>query len=250
MALLLTLILGLCFLIGIIITKKVKKKSELSLISIACAFMVMLGMIMFDIIPNIASVTKGFEHQWLTIIGYATLGFLLLKGLDLLIPHHHHEHKEKEKNKKEHNEHLYHIGFVMAISLMLHNCLEGISIYITGINDMKLGLTMALAVALHNIPLGMEIAIGMNTLETKKKSKILCLICLALSSFMGALILFLFQSSFSIILEAALLCMTFGMLLYISLFELFKEVWTYRRQKMIYVGLIVGLIINIILVKL
>lgn len=249
-ALLLTILVGLFFLIGIVITKFIKKKKELSLFSTGLAFTVMLGMILFDIIPEISEGLKEVptNQEWLIIIGFTALGMLLLKGLDLLVPHHHHEHHENEKNKKEHNEHLFHVGFVTCLSLMLHNCLEGISIYVTGITDFKLGLMMTLAVALHNIPLGIEVGVGLSASQHKKNTKLVSIVLLTLSSFLGAFVLMLFGHELNEVVLASLLCITFGMLIYISLFELLREIWNNRRSKLVYGGIALGVLLTIIMV--
>lgn len=249
-ALSLTIIVGLFFLVGMIITKFTSRKKELTLFATGLAFIVMLGMILFDIIPEIGEHVLEFNSgkKWLIIILGTLTGFALLKILDLLIPHHHHEHKEHEKNKKEHNEHLFHIGLVTSISLILHNIIEGMSIYITGVTNFKMGLMMALAVSLHNIPLGIEISVGMDSTKTKQKTKWISTILLTLSSFMGAFLLFLLNHEMNVTVLATLLCITFGMLIYIALFELLKEIWMNRQSKPIYYGIALGVIINIVMV--
>ena len=250
MSLLLTLLVGIFFLIGIIIPKFIKKKKELTLFATGLSFTVMLGMILLDIIPEIGEILVNYPNsqKWSIIIVFTLLGIVILKGLDMLIPHHNHSHQEHEKNKKEHNEHLFHIGLVTSLSLMLHNIIEGISIYATGLTNLKAGFLMSLAVALHNIPLGMEVVIGLESSKNKKKMKLISIMLLTFSSFFGSLILFLFRVEMSMTIEAALLCTTFGMLLYIALLELLKEIWTYRKDKMIYAGILFGILLNILMV--
>lgn len=250
MSLLLTLLVGVFFLIGIIIPRFIKRKKELTLFATGLSFTVMLGMILFDIIPEIGEILVNYPNQqkWGIIIGFTLLGIVILKGLDMLIPHHHHDHQEHEKNKKEHNDHLFHIGLVTSLSLMLHNIIEGISIYATGLTNLKAGFMMALAVSLHNIPLGMEVSIGLESSKNKQKMKWISILLLTLSSFLGSLILFLFHVEMSMTVEASLLCTTFGMLLYIALLELLKEIWTYRKDKMTYIGIGFGILLNIVMV--
>jgi ZIP family zinc transporter len=246
----LTFLVGACFLIGIKITKMINQKKELTKIATGLSFSVMMGMILLDIIPEIGESVIPYSPQikWLIIIGFMLLGMGLLKTLDLFVPHHHHEHHEQEKNKKEHNDHLFHIGFITSISLILHNIIEGISIYVTGLTQFKTGLLMALAVALHNIPLGIEIAIGMESSDKKEKTKKITLACLTLSSFIGAFFLFLFAIEMTELISACLLCITFGMLLYIALFELLREIWNYRKERTVYIGIGLGIIVNLLMV--
>lgn len=249
--LILTLIVGVFFLIGIEIPKLTSKKKEVTLFATSMALIVILEMIFFDIIPEIKeNIYELGKNRWLFVFGLTILGMALLKLLDLVVPHHHHEHKEKEKNKKEHNEHLFHIGLVTGMSLLLHNIIEGMSIYGTSTADFKAGIMMAIAVSLHNIPLGMEISASMSATDTKKKTKWITIIVLSLSSFIGAFILFLMKQQISITLLTGILCVTLGMLLYIALFELLKEVWMQEKSKPIFYGIGAGMIVTIIMVLL
>lgn len=252
LSILLTLIVGISFIIGMLITKFTTKKKELTLFATGMSFAVMLGMILIDIIPEIGENIREYPNneKWLTIIAFTLLGMGLLKGLDRFIPHHHHNHKEHEKNKLEHNDHLFHIGVVTSVSLILHNLLEGISIYLTGITNFHLGAMMALAVSLHNIPLGIEIAVGLNSNTSKEKIKRKILILVIGSSFIGAFLLYLFKIKLNSFFLCSLLCTTFGMLIYITLFELLKEIWVYRKKKYVYYGITTGIIISLIMVLL
>ena len=248
--LLLTLLVGVFFLIGIGITKLSKKKQELTLFAIGMAFIVMMGMIFFDMIPEMKEHVTFYSRfkNFIYIFILPLCGMGLLKILDHFVPHHHHEHKENEKNKLEHNEHLFHIGFITSMSLILHNIIEGMSIYATSLTDFKTGLMMALAVSLHNIPLGVEIALGMDFTKTKKKTKYTSLFLLTISSFIGAFLLFLLKKEISKNILSGLLCITFGMILYIAIFELLKEIWINRKKKFIYYGMGMGVILTILMV--
>lgn len=230
--------------------KWTKKKENWALFSIGLAFPIMLGMILLDIIPEIQELTRSLENykKIITILGFTGLGLLLLKGLDLFVPHHHHDHHDHEKNKIEHNEHLFHIGLITSISLIIHNMMEGISIYTTSLRDIKTGIWMALAVSLHNIPLGIEIAVGLESSNTKKKIKYLTITMLTLSSFLGAFCLFLLNNAINETILSAFLCITLGMLIYITLFELLREIWMNRTKRAIYWGLGIGIMINILMV--
>ena len=249
-SLLLTLLVGMFFLLGISITKLTQKKKELTLFAIGMSFIVMMGMIFFDIIPEIKEHVIFYSRMknFIYIVVLPCLGMGLLKLLDHFVPHHHHEHQEHEKNIVEHNEHLFHIGFITSMSLILHNIIEGMSIYATSITDFKTGVMMALAVSLHNIPLGVEIAIGMESTNTKRKTKYISMVILSISSFIGAFFLFLLKQEISKNVLSALLCITFGMILYIALFELLKEIWMNRKSKPIYYGIGIGLIIILLMV--
>ena len=106
---------------------------------------------------------------------------------------------------------------------------------------------MAISVGCHNLPLGIEAAIGIDSQKEKKVQKIAIYILLIFSSFIGAFLLFLFRTELNSILEGMLLSMTVGMLAYISTRELFSEIKINRQKKEIQSGLIIGIILAFIL---
>lgn len=231
----LTILIGLFFLIGIIFFEKVKNKEKMSLFTTSLAFIVMLGLLFLDLLPELVE-----EFNIYTLI-FALLGFFILIILDKLIPHHHHEHHNINDDKKDHNLHLQHIGIITIIALAIHNMIEGLTLFSITLNDLKSGILMMISIALHNIPLGFQIGSSL----TKKKSNILLIILLCSSSLIGSLIIIIF-GSLSSMLTSIFLSLTFGMLLYILIFELFNEIKDYLRKKEVIYGIIIGMVILII----
>ena len=116
----LTIIAGVFFLLGGLISNKFKNKEALNHFSIALAFMIMMGLIFTDLIPETLELLEKYKtsSRIIMIISFIILGVLLLKILDFFIPDHHHEHHENEKNIKEHISHENHIGTLTVISLI------------------------------------------------------------------------------------------------------------------------------------
>ena len=79
------------FLIGLLITNKINNKDKLNKISIGISFIVILGLIIFDLIPDLLE--YNYKNKYLIIIIFIILGILLLKILDLFIPNHQHHHQ-------------------------------------------------------------------------------------------------------------------------------------------------------------
>lgn len=250
-ALLITLIAGLFFFIGFILVKFVKKKKELSILATSMALIVMLGMIFFDLMPEIIelseSVNLGKWQKLTYILVFMIFGILLLKVFDYFLPHHHHEHHDHEKNYLEHNKHLFHIGFITAFSLILHNILEGMSIYIIGTESLISGLLTAFAVGCHNLPLGIEVASSMENIKQVKYINKVLLILLIISSSIGALCLFLIGRELPSIVMLALISLACGMILYIALFELLLEIMSYLKRRETYYGLAIGVIVILLM---
>ena len=235
----LTLIAGVFFLLGGLISKKFKNKEILNHFSIALAFIIMLNLIFTDLIPESLELLEAYKtsSRIFMIISFIILGILILKILDFFIPDHHHEHHEEEKNIKEHISHEKHIGTLTVISLILHNVLEGFAIFGLSLNDFKLGIMICISVALHNIPLGTHI---FSSLSLNKNKGLISI--LTLSSLIGG-ITFLIVGEISNLLLAIITCITLGMLIYIEIFELLPEMIHSIKKKETIIGLIVGLII-------
>lgn len=239
--LLLAFLSGLFFVVGFTIANKAENKEKLSYFAVSLAFVVMLNLIIFDLVPEVLEI---FENNILLAITNVVLGMTVLKLLDLFIPDHHHKHEDDEKNHHQHNSHIYHIGLVTLISLLLHNIIEGIAIYGLTQTAIKSGILMCIGVALHNIPLGTEIAISLSKLNNKKISNKVLLCILTLSSLIGALIVSLFGSISELFL-GVITCLTLGMIIYIALFELLHEIFNNIKHKETYYGIIIGIIIAI-----
>ena len=170
----------------------------------------------------------------------------MLKLLDSLVPVHTHSHTDNETNTLEHNNHLVHIGIITSVALIIHNIIEGMAIYSMSLASLKSGLLMGFGVALHNIPLGMEISLTLDRAQDKK-NKILTYLFLILSPLLGGLIVAIFNNINEIFL-GILMCITCGMLIYISFFELFGEIKNNIKQKQTILGLITGLLLMVITV--
>ncbi len=240
--LILTLIAGLFFLIGGLISLKVKNKDKLNAFSIALALVIIINLLAMDLIPEILELLEDYDFSFkiMIILIFGLLGIFLLKILDFFIPDHHHEHHDNEIDKKEHISHIKHIGTLTLISLILHNLLEGFAIAGMSLNDYKIGLMVCISVALHNIPLGTTIFSSIDI----RKNKLLVTI-LTLSSFIGGLIFFIIGDISTLVL-AIISIITLGMLIYISLMELLPELLVNRKKKETIIGLLTGVIIIVI----
>lgn len=229
-ALLITLLSGLSFLIGYLITKIVKNEKKLVIFSVGFSFTIILGLVFFDLLPECFEL---IDNKFLIIL-CVVVGIALLKMLDFFIPNHEHG-----KNKKSHMEH---IGLVSALALFLHNLIEGTAIYTTALSNIKLGFLASIGVAFHNIPLGIQIS----SLIKDKKEKIILLSSLVFSSIFGVIILKIFNIALDNKLTGVLISLTLGMLIYISLFELLCEIKEHIKNKELHYGILLGLIIIIL----
>ncbi len=235
MALLLTLLSGLFFLIGIFVYKIVPNKIAFSRISFSCACIIIFGLISFDIMPELVMSKSIFPFIFIPF------GLIFLALIDKLIPAHKHNHHDKCEEEKEHIKHIEHISTITMLALLFHNIIEGMALYGVAINNIKASFIMLIGIGLHNMPFGFQIAPSL-----KNKKNITLVILLVLSTFIGGLIFYLF-GSLNNTLEIIILSLTCGMLLHILLFELLTEVYKEIKRKETIYGIIIGIIILIII---
>lgn len=237
--LVLTIIAGLFFLVGGLISLKVKNKDKLNIFSVALAFVIIINLLVSDLLFEILELLETYNTQFrmLIIIVFGILGILLLKGLDFFVPDHHHEHHADEVDSKEHISHLKHIGTLTLVSIILHNLLEGFAIAGMTLADFKIGLLVGLSVALHNIPLGTHIFSSIDMRENRGITLVL-----TISSLLGGIIFFLIGDIPQLVL-AVISIITLGMLIYILVGELFPELRHNIRRKEALLGIGVGILI-------
>ena len=80
----------------------------------------------------------------------------------------------------------------------------------------------------------------------KKKQKIITFTLLTISSFIGALLV-LVIGDLPKLTELILISLASGMILYITLFELLQEIFNYKKEKKVYLGMLIGILLLVIM---
>lgn len=235
--LLFTFLVGIFFLVVLFVSKFLQQKKNFLVFLLGLTFSLMIGMALFGLIPEAIEVLSSLKNYYLIIFISSLGGFLITLILDKFVPDHH-EHDEKiNKNN------LMHISIMTTLAIVIHNFVEGASLYTVTLNNPKTGFLMFIATILHNIPFGLTI---MLSLKGKIKGRNLVLLTsLVLSTLAGAIFVNLFTLKETIL--GILISITMGMILYISLFEIFGEIKQAKNNKYNYLGIISGLIIVILL---
>lgn len=227
MNLVITLLFGMTVFIGtliILITKDNKKIAELS---ISIAFSVLFLLIFLEVVPHT------LEHlDYFSMIFYGLIGFGLLKLLDLFIPEHEHSHKK---------DHVFHIGIMASVALVIHNLIEGMVLYSTLQQNLNLGILLGIGIGLHNIPMGMVISSSLEMANYTKTKIVLTSFIISLATFIGALIISLVGGVSDYII-GVMFSLTLGMLIYIVFFELYRHLKHQNKNNNI-TGFIIGAII-------
>ncbi len=239
MALLITLVAGLFFFIGVILAFIGKNKKGLVDFSLGLSFSVMIILLAIDIIPEALELLE--EKGKIFMYIFIAIGIIILKLLDLLVPHHDHQ-----AEIKTHDRHLKHIGIISALALIVHNAIEGIGIYTVAQTNLKAGFVMAIGVGLHNVPFGIEITATLNETKKNKKYILLYTLILTISTVLGALIMMIFKSVNNFVL-GSLMSLAVGMIIYLALFEILGELLSIKNKKYSRFGLLFGIIFMIAL---
>lgn len=241
MSLLFTLGTGIFMIIGLCIVFLTKNNRKIVDLSISIAFSVMTMLIFAELLPEAyEKMREQFSslQSILLILGFVVVGILILKVLDLFVPDH--DVHEKETTIPEN---LFHIGIVSSIALVLHNIIEGMAIYSAVTIDPSMGFLVTIGVGLHNIPMGMVVTSTFYQANFNKKKTTLFVLGIALSTFIGGLIMFFLSGIITSFILGILLSITLGMLFYIVVFELLDEMRNNHNPKITRIGIIVGIII-------
>jgi len=233
MAILITFLAGISILIGAVIIKTVKNPHTIEQISIALALGSLLSLMLFDLLPDLLH--SGEELPFFLTIIFTLLGVGLLRILDFFIP----EHEDTEENHDDEN--AAHIGLISAIAVILHNIIEGMTVYSLSLSSQSQGVIFAIGIALHNIPMGMLID---STLEGHKKSaRYGILSAVTLSTLFGGILMTVISSVLTEAVITALVAIALGMIIYIVFFELLPHVLKTRPLPPSLIASVVGFLL-------
>ena len=225
-AFLLSTIAGFSTLIGFLFI--FINKDRYSIISKALGFAsgVMFTISIIDLIPNsFFLINKKYNYIYtlfLLITGFL-IGIIISSIID----------KKVEKNSTNSLK-LYKLGIITMLTIIIHNIPEGIATFLTTTNNTKLGIILTIAIALHNIPEGISISIPIYYSTNSKLKSFFYTLISGMSEPLGALISCLFLSKFvNDILLGIIYSIIGGMMINISINELYKEAREYNKKNTI-----------------
>ncbi|MDE6851209.1 MAG: ZIP family metal transporter [Lachnospiraceae bacterium] len=236
MSLLITFLLGIFFLIGAAVIRLAKNSEWIEQLSVSLAFGSMTALVVLELLPDIIN-EFAREHTTISLVAII-LGLVGLKALDLFIPDH---DGHLETATKDHHDNMVHIGIISAIAIILHNTVEGMTVYSVTLESLRQGALLSLGVGLHNIPMGMLIYAS---LEKERRSKRYLVMSLAsLSTFFGGLLMTLISPWLNEILVGFLISAALGMILYIIFFELIPDLLRRKHWGLSVAGIVCGVLI-------
>jgi ZIP family zinc transporter len=241
MPLLVSSLAGLSTVLGsFIIFMPIKKENINKFISMVLSFSlaIMIGISITDLIPNSLDVLLKYDlikGVFISIVSFI-LGIILIKILSIKI-----------NKAKLNNESLYKLGILNMIALLLHNFPEGIATFLSSMQNISLGIKLSIAIALHNVPEGISIAVPIYYSTNNKKDAIKKTFISGLAEPIGAILAFiLFKNYITSELISIILLIVAGIMITISIEDIYPEALKYKENKSVIIGLILGLIVILI----
>ncbi len=193
-----------------------KRLAEVNLLLISLAAGTMMGGAFFHLLPE--SLTE-LEPR---LVGLMTIvGFLVFFVLERLL-HWHHCQQEEVSAGCSHPAHRFSVGYLNLVADLLHNFIDGLVIAAAFLTSPVLGVSTAIAVALHEIPqeLG-DFGVLLHAGFSSTKALLLNFLT-AWSALAGALVGYFFLSGS--LFNLYLLPLTAGGFLYIAASDLVPDI--------------------------
>lgn len=238
-AFILTFLAGLSTILGSLffIFKLFQKKSSL-IFFLGFSAGVMIYLSFAELVPT--SVNKiGFFNTNL----FFFLGILIMAFFDYFFPHHYLIKKVSKRNINTRPE-LFSRALLMTMAFTFHNIPEGMAVFLSSLDQIKLGVLLAIAVAIHNIPEGMAVAVSVFQATKNKLQAIKYTSVSALAEPLGAIIFILFlRHYFEEEVIFAFYSVVAGIMIYVSFDELLPSCFQNGSRHYSILGIIFGMLV-------
>ena len=185
--------------------------------------------------------------QWATVAAFFG-GMLLIAIIDKFVPdaenpHELHKVEDMEDAPKDPKK-LMRMGLLAALAIGIHNFPEGIATFAAVLKDPAIGISIAVAIAIHNIPEGIAVSVPIFYATGDRKKAFIYSFLSGLSEPLGALLgyvvlrAFLSEELFGILFGAV-----GGIMVFISLDELFPAAREYGEGHLAIYGLVAGMMV-------
>jgi ZIP family zinc transporter len=240
--LILSSIAGLSTVIGSVLVFFTKTKNNRFLtFSLGFSAGVMITVSFTDLFPAAQqAITKyhGKINGILWSILFMLLGAIIAFLIDSFIP----TEEKSQVPKDDKNFGLFRVGLVSTIALMIHNFPEGIATFVSGYQDVALGISVTLAIALHNIPEGISIAMPIYFATNSRAKALKYSFLSGMAEPLGAFIAFLFLKPFiNELVLGIVFAVVSGIMMYISFSELIPSSRQYGHIKLSLASIFLGI---------
>ncbi len=247
----LTALAGLSTGIGSAIALFVKRTNKRFLsLSLGLSAGVMLYVSFVEILAKAReslSAALGEEPGTWVAVGTFFGGLIVAALIDRLIPAVHNPHEARPVEalqRKPDQKKLARMGLLTAIAIAIHNFPEGLATFGAALTDPTIGLSIAIAVAIHNIPEGISVSVPIYYATGSRKKAFWLSALSGLSEPVGALVGYgVLRAFFSDAVMGALFGLVAGIMVFISLDELFPTAREYGEGPLAIYGVVAGMAI-------
>jgi len=200
-----------------------------------------------ELLTEIYGIVPG---NWYAVISFFA-GIFIIAIIDLLIPSYENPHEihrveeiqNSRKNGKKVNG-LYRMGVFMALAIAIHNFPEGLATFAAAMTDINLGIPIAVAIAIHNIPEGIAVSVPIFYATGRKRKAFILSFLSGLAEPVGAIIgYFILSAFFNDSVLGVLFGAVAGIMVFISVDELLPTAREYGHHHQAVYGLIAGMVI-------
>lgn len=180
---------------------------------------------------------------YLLLAFFGGIAFIAL--IDFLVPESTNPHEMHSIEDMEvRNRGLKQTGLLTTFTIAIHNFPEGMATFMSTMTSVEVGVSIAIAIAIHNIPEGIAVAVPMYHATGNRKKAFWLSTLSGLAEPMGALLAYLFLMPYwSAELNAIILAIVSGIMVYISLDELLPSAERYGKHHLAIIGVVVGMLI-------
>jgi len=210
----------------------IKKPSKVALYgSLSFAASMMIAISFIQLIP------EGLKYAPLfLIISSFFAGIAIMWAVDWLLPHINPELIKKEKPSVKRS------VTMLVIGIALHNIPEGLAIGVGFAITTELGIAIALAIAIQDLPENIATIVPLYSVTKKKATSFIILITTVLFEVAGFLIGYLALGGASLSWLGASLALAAGFMVYISIEELIPSAQVKKYPKIAAAAMVLGVI--------
>ncbi|MDR2389560.1 MAG: zinc transporter ZupT [Tannerellaceae bacterium] len=169
-------------------------------------------------------------------------GMGLIMLIDFLVPESGNPHEMHGLEEMQRKDPLHRMGFVVALSLAVHNFPEGIAVFTSALGSLRLGLPITLAIAVHNIPEGIAVSVPIYHATGSRAKAFVYSFLSGLAEPVGALTAYFFLLPYwTPFLNGMILSAVSGVMVFISLDELLPSAEKYGEHHWSVAGLVSGM---------
>ena len=231
------------------------RRTNKSFLSIALGFSggVMLYVSFVEILAKardaLVAVYGDKGGTWAAVAGFFG-GIVVIAIIDRLIPSYENPHEARavermtgpESERAAEEIRLKRMGLFTALAIAIHNFPEGLATFTAGLAAPALGVSIAVAIALHNIPEGISVSVPIYYATGSRKKAFWYSFLSGVSEPVGAIIGYtILRSFFSSTVFGVLFASVAGIMVFISLDELFPAAREYGKGHLAIYGVIAGM---------